>query len=85
MIEKRGQEDWAPLEEMVPADLFKAEVKAWARRTGVEPPDRPDRKTVRTSLKIESPADIGLDRQRSLLYVPQFLKDQGAIYQLRKH
>lgn len=37
MMEKRGQEDWAPLEELVPADLFKAEVKVWARRIGVEP------------------------------------------------
>ena len=26
-----------PLEEAVPADLFKAEVRAWARRIGVEP------------------------------------------------
>jgi len=26
-----------PLEETVPADLFKAEVRAWARRIGVEP------------------------------------------------
>ncbi len=29
--------DWAPLEESVPAELFKAEVRAWARRIGVEP------------------------------------------------
>lgn len=27
----------APLEEIVPHDLFKAEVKAWAERIGVEP------------------------------------------------
>ena len=27
----------APLEETVPADLFKAEVWAWAKRIGVEP------------------------------------------------
>jgi predicted metal-dependent hydrolase len=27
----------APLEETVPADLFKAEVRAWAKRIGVEP------------------------------------------------
>ena len=26
-----------PLEETVPADLFKAEVRAWAQRIGVEP------------------------------------------------
>lgn len=28
---------WAPLEDLVPADVFKAEVYAWARRIGVEP------------------------------------------------
>ncbi len=28
--------DWSPLEESVPADVFKAEVRAWARRLGVE-------------------------------------------------
>lgn len=26
-----------PLEETIPADLFKAEVRAWAKRTGVKP------------------------------------------------
>ena len=29
--------DWAPLEEIVPAEIFRAEVRAWARRLGVEP------------------------------------------------
>ncbi len=27
----------APLEEVVPAEVFKAEVRSWARRIGVEP------------------------------------------------
>jgi predicted metal-dependent hydrolase len=29
--------DWAPLELTVPIDLFKTEVRAWARRIGVAP------------------------------------------------
>ncbi|MDI7277532.1 MAG: M48 family metallopeptidase [Anaerolineae bacterium] len=29
--------EWAPLEQTVPAELFKSEVMAWARRIGVEP------------------------------------------------
>jgi predicted metal-dependent hydrolase len=39
MIERRipVDEGWAPLENAVPRDLFKAEVQAWARRIGVEP------------------------------------------------
>lgn len=28
---------WQPLEEATPADLFRAEVRAWAQRIGVEP------------------------------------------------
>ena len=28
---------WLPLEDLVPAEVFKAEVWAWARRIGVEP------------------------------------------------
>lgn len=29
--------DWAPLEEIVLAEIFRAEVRTWARRLGVEP------------------------------------------------
>ena len=42
MIE-RTESEWAPLEETVPSDLFKAEVHAWAQRVGV----RPNRITIR--------------------------------------
>lgn len=34
---KHPESNWSPLEEAVPADLFKAEVRSWARRIGVEP------------------------------------------------
>jgi hypothetical protein len=43
-----------------------------------------DGKTVRTLIEIESPADIGIDRKRGLLYVPQFKKDKVVIYRLIK-
>ena len=36
-VEKQPPEGWTPLEESVPAELFKAEVQAWAQRLGVEP------------------------------------------------
>jgi len=29
--------DWVPLEEIVPAEIFKGEVRAWAERLGVTP------------------------------------------------
>jgi sugar lactone lactonase YvrE len=44
----------------------------------------PDRKTVATLVEIESPADIGLDRTRGLLYVPKFEKNEVAVLKLRQ-
>lgn len=41
-----------------------------------------DRRTVTVLIRVTSPADIGLDRARGLLYVPQFTADQVAVYQL---
>jgi len=29
--------DWSPLEELVPVEIFKSEVRTWARRLGVTP------------------------------------------------
>ena len=36
-MRKSAAPGWVPLEEAVPADVFKSEVLAWARRIGVEP------------------------------------------------
>lgn len=44
----------------------------------------PDRKTVRTLVNIKMPADIGLDRARALLYVPQLEQNQVTILKLLK-
>jgi hypothetical protein len=33
---------------------------------------------------VDWPADIGLDRARGLLYVPQFEKNRLTVYQLEK-
>lgn len=41
-----------------------------------------DRKTVTTLVALESPADIGIDRSRSLLYVPQFLANRVVVFEL---
>jgi DNA-binding beta-propeller fold protein YncE len=45
---------------------------------------KPDRKTVTTLAEVETPADIGLDRKRKLLYVPLFMKDQAIVFKLKK-
>lgn len=42
----------------------------------------PDGKTVRPLADVESPADIGLDRTRGLLYVPQSAKNRTVVFKL---
>ncbi|MEM4406356.1 MAG: M48 family metallopeptidase [Candidatus Methanomethylicaceae archaeon] len=37
MIEKQNYLGWPPSEALIPIELFKAEVKEWAYRIGVEP------------------------------------------------
>jgi len=45
----------------------------------------PDRRTVRTLIEgLKTPADIGLDRKRGLLYVPQLEHNRVAVYKLEK-
>jgi len=41
-------------------------------------------KTVATLLETTTPADVGLDRKRMLLYVPLFTADQVEVYRLDK-
>lgn len=36
-MKKQERPDWSPLEEIVPADVFKSEVRTWAKRIGVSP------------------------------------------------
>jgi hypothetical protein len=43
-----------------------------------------DRKTVRVLAELQYPADLGLDRQRNLLYVPLFWDSRVMVYQLSK-
>lgn len=63
----RDRDSWAPLEETVPEELFKAEVWAWAHRIGVEPREihiRPmRRKWASCSSKGRLTFDVGLLRQ----------------------
>ena len=44
----------------------------------------PDRKTVTTLAKVKSPADVGLDRLRKLLYVPTLEENKVVIFKLRR-
>jgi hypothetical protein len=42
----------------------------------------PDGKTVYTLVQLESPADIGIDRQGMILYIPQFFTDKVVLFRL---
>lgn len=41
-----------------------------------------DRKTVTTLVKLETPADIGIDHEAGILYVPQLLANKLSIFKL---
>jgi hypothetical protein len=43
----------------------------------------PDRTVVKTLIELDSPADIGLNRQKHLLYVPHFLERKVSVYHLK--
>jgi hypothetical protein len=42
----------------------------------------PDRTTVRTLVEITSPADIGLNREKGLLYIPLFSENKVSVYRI---
>lgn len=44
----------------------------------------PDRRTVRPLVEAECPADIGVDREAGLLFVPEFLAGRVAVYRLAR-
>jgi len=43
-----------------------------------------DRKIVTTLIEVATPADIGLNREAGILYVPEFLAGKVSAYQLQK-
>lgn len=43
-----------------------------------------DRKTVTTLVKLKKPADIGLDRKRGRLYVPQLSEGKVAVFRVKR-
>ena len=80
MMEKRGQEDWAPLEETVPADLFKAEVRAWARRIGVAPAEIHIRRMRRKWASCSSKGRLTFDID--LLCQPAAFRTEAIVHEL---
>ncbi len=42
-----------------------------------------DRKTVHTLIELETPADVGINRAKGLLYIPALMKDDVVIVRLK--
>ena len=79
-MRKEEGSSWAPLEELVPVDLFKAEVRSWAERIGVEPREihvKPmKRKWASCSTKGRLTFDTDLLRQ------PASFRDEVIVHEL---
>jgi predicted metal-dependent hydrolase len=69
MTKRKGRQSWVPLEDVVPEEVFKAEVRAWAERIGVRPREihiRPmKRKWASSSSNGRLTFDLDLLRQPS--------------------
>ena len=80
MIEKRDYQGWAPLETVVPTDLFKAEVKALARRIGVEPTEIHVRPMRRKWASCSSKGRLTFDSD--LLRQPASFREEAVVHEL---
>lgn len=81
MRTKKGAEDgWQPLEEAVPLELFKAEVRAWARRIGVEPKEIHVRPMARKWASCSSRGRLTFDSE--LLRRPAAFRAEVIVHEL---
>ena len=72
--------EWAPLEDTVPAELFRAEVLHWARRLGVEPQEIRIRGMKRKWASCSSAGRLTFDRD--LLRQPGPVRTAVIIHEL---
>lgn len=80
MIKKRDYQNWSPLEAMIPTDLFKTEVKAWARRIGVEPTEVHVRPVRRKWASCSSKGRLTFDSE--LLHQPAGFRAEAVVREL---
>lgn len=77
----RVQKDgWVPLEATVPAEVFRAEVKAWAMRIGVEPREIHIRQMKRKWASCSSTGRITFDSD--LLRQPARMRAEVIVHEL---
>ena len=74
------KEEWTSLEEAVPEVLFRAEVRAWARRIGVEPREIRIRAMRRKWASCSSRGRLTFDRE--ILHQPAPVRTLVIIHEL---
>ena len=79
-MRKGDEPTWAPLEELVPADIFRAEVAAWARRIGVEPKEIQIRPMKRKWASCSSKGRLTFDAD--LLRQPAAFRAEAIVHEL---
>ncbi len=71
---------WAPLEETVPAEVFRSEVLAWARRIGVEPKSVRIRPMKRKWASCSSLGNLSFSEE--LLAQPAAFRTRAIVHEL---
>jgi predicted metal-dependent hydrolase len=71
---------WLPLEDIVPVEVFKAEVRAWAKRIGVQPREIHVRPMKRKWASCSSNGRVTFDRD--LLRQPAQFRAEVIIHEL---
>ena len=80
MKKRKDRLSWAPLEDIVPVEVFKAEVRAWAKRIGVQPREIHVRPMKRKWASCSSNGRVTFDRD--LLRQPAQFRAEVIIHEL---
>ena len=77
---QKTQATWLPLEEIVPVELFKAEVRSWARKIDVEPREIHVRPMSRKWASCSSRGRLTFDTE--LLQQPASFRNEAIVHEL---
>jgi len=80
MKKQTDSQPWSSMEEIVPAEVFKAEVRAWAERIGVEPSEIHIRPMRRKWASCSSNGRLTFDLD--LLHQPAAFRAEVIIHEL---
>lgn len=75
-----GSQDWQPVEQTVPAEILKAEVRAWAERIGVKPTEVRIRRMKKKWASCSSKGRLTFDRE--LLSQPAEFRAEVIVHEL---